>query len=249
MSDEVINWIAVGDRWLEKKQCDECESKGFHIKSITKECPKCDNIGYLETEGHDIILCPKCLGMRQINSEKKSSCIICSGRGFSPAIMQNFEAEVECSNCEGKGYHEGDEVTHINNCYHCEGSGRSTSKECIPLSQWKSNKSRPSLEDYAEGDPDEDGWLNYRSGIMARSVNCGSCRNYDIILARSNGSDKGDESLDCTCNRCEGRGRYIETTLLCEKCEGSGTMPVYNRYECEDCDETGMITIEEEREV
>jgi DnaJ-class molecular chaperone len=70
MSDKEIKWLPIGDRWLEKKQCDECDNKGFHIESITKECQKCDSIGYLETEGRDIVLCPKCLGMRQINAEK-----------------------------------------------------------------------------------------------------------------------------------------------------------------------------------
>lgn len=163
--------------------------------------------------------------------------------------MQIFEAEVPCDYCDGKGHYEGDDIEYITDCDTCDGRGNTVIDENISLAKWKINKSRPSPEDCAVGEMDSNGWLRYSSGIIARTSICHRCRNHLIISARAKGWQEGDESLDFSCKLCEGRGRYIVTARICDECEGEGTVPVYNRYDCELCDKTGMMIIEEEREV
>lgn len=95
--------IPKGKRYIVKKPCADCDSKGYLTSQSRKECENCKGAGWIADKKRGEIICPSCEGHRTIKVEIRRKCPKCHGNGYLVRIMQDFIHEALCETCTGTG--------------------------------------------------------------------------------------------------------------------------------------------------
>ena len=208
------------------------------ISETEKVCGTCDGVGYTESIGNDVVLCPECQGKRKTTLEIRTNCADCSGRGFHPKIMQRFVASINCSTCWGRGVVTvvigDDEDDDYVNCSTCEGSGKSQNRKNCALPAWKSSPYHPKVtRQFLRSVNGEHFTFQTVQGTFIEINDCPDCK----------------VKNDPVCLTCLGIGRVVVLTEPCSDCGGSGEEVETELVECPDCNGTGEVRHTEDREV
>lgn len=199
-----LDWTAVGERWLEKDPCEQCEGKGSIVSESMGKCRSCDGIGWLANESEGEILCPECKGMKKMLQSQSSDCPACGSKGYMPKLMQRFEAVDECEFCAGEGGHLEENGDH-EECFDCGGTGLDDRrKQYFTHKEWKASKFRADVREVFEDD----------EGIP-----------YKFELKSGGGGWISRDYIEyCeACPICLGSGAIPSTVLMkCKFCGGDG---------------------------
>ena len=121
MKEEADNLMPVGERYVEKKPCDECQGLGFKTSDTTESCSNCAGAGWAAGPDGEPDVCPVCSGHRSVKMERRKTCKTCEGCGYHVFIMQDYEGDVPCESCDGSGKMACD----------CEGKGDQECDQCL----------------------------------------------------------------------------------------------------------------------
>lgn len=250
----------TGKRYIVKKPCASCDSKGYSISKSRKTCSECKGIGWLTDKHNDAIICPSCDGFRTVEVETRHKCEKCQGKGQFVHIMQDFAYEKLCKTCKEKGKIKCDACKDKkgNPCNKCHGSGiipdGSHCPYCDDLphepgTRYKHYNIRWWLNQGAFGNDMNDRIrildllenadlgqpLTTGSSQFARSRFCKTCSK-EVVAHNCPTCDAPTQPrirqyYDATCAKCKGRSNRVVT---CPDCNGSGT--------CPECHSTGLKT-------
>ncbi len=220
-----------GKRYLFKKPCAECNSKGF-LASVGQEgCAKCKCVGWIVDKQQGEILCPSCKGYRTIDVEQKRKCVKCQGIGYSIHIMQNFVQDKSCQECESNG-----EIV----CGNCRGDGGGKCHKCSGSGMIRDGSACAYCDHY----PDEPGksyklynvrwWVN--QGDFGASMT-NRCKAIDLLNYHELGQPMPIENIQIARTRfCEKCSKEV-LSQLCDSC-GRSTKPRIRHYDkitCRHC--------------